>query len=241
MSRGSNMIKGVLFDSGRVLNYPTTGNWFISPNFYDIVSKELFENIDSRKIHNAFQNATRYINSIACIRDKNEELIYFTEFYNIFSNCLPELKLEKSKIRLIAEDLVYNLQKYTFYSDVFAVIPKISKKYKLGIVSDAWPSLIDVYESADLKKYFSTIIISSVLGTQKPDKKMYEAALKNLKISPQEAIFIDDNPKNCDGAKRIGMKPYLLCRNPKNKKMLELYGRLHGYEIIYSLNTLADI
>ncbi len=235
------MIKGVLFDSGRVLNYPTTGNWFISPNFYDIVDKDLFKNIDSRKIRHAFQNATKYISSITCISDKNEELICFKEFYSIFSSCLPELELEKCKIRLLAEDLVYNPQKYTFYSDVFAVIPTLSKKYKLGIVSDAWPSLTDVYESADLKKYFSTIIISSVLGTQKPDKKMYEAALEDLKISPQEAIFIDDNPKNCDGAKRIGMIPYLLCRNPKRKKMLEQYGRLKGYEIIYSLHTLAGI
>lgn len=235
------MIKAILFDSGKVLNYPTTGNWFISPNFFNIVDKDLFENIDSRKIHQAFENATKYISSITCISDKNEELICFTEFYSIFSRYLPELELEECKIRLLAEDLVYNPQKYTFYSDVFAVIPTLSKKYKLGIVSDAWPSLTDVYESADLKRYFATIIISSVLGTQKPDKRMYEAALENLKISPQETIFIDDNPKNCDGAKQIGMKAYLLSRNSKSKKMLEQYGRLKGYEIIYSLHTLVDI
>lgn len=235
------MIRAILFDSGKVLNYPTMGHWFISPHFYDIVCKDAFSGINRKKVHRAFINADKYISSIPYMQDKNEELIYFTEFYNVFSSCLPELKLDEPKIKLLAEDLVNNPQKYTFYPDAFSVIPALSKKYKLGIVSDAWPSLIDVYEGADLKKYFSTIILSSVLGTQKPDAKMYEAALESLDISSQEAIFIDDSVKNCDGAKQIGIIPYLLCRNSKGKVASKLFEKIKGYKIINSLNSLVDI
>lgn len=235
------MIKAILFDSGKVLNYPTTGHWFIGPHFYDIVGKDVFEKISGNRVRRAFESASRYIDSIAHIQDKHEELARFTEFYSIFSRHLPELKLDDSCIKLLAEDLVSSPEKYTFYSDVYSVIPALSEKYKLGIVSDAWPSLTEVYENAGLKEYFSTIIISSVLGTQKPDRRMYETALENLGIGPQEAIFIDDSAKNCEGAKKIGIKPYLLYRNARGKALLKLYGKFKGYAVISSLTVLTDI
>jgi len=234
------MIKAILFDSGNVLNYPTSGNWFISPHFYDFVNQQRFQGISRPKIHHAFQRASQYINGIPTILDKSEELAFFTEFYRILFSCLPELEIDKNKLKRIAEDLVYTPQKYTFFSDALTVIPILSKKCKLGIVSDAWPSILDVYENAGLLKYFSTFIISSVLGTHKPDRIMYEAALKELEITPAEAIFIDDNPVNCKGAKKAGIASYLLCRNPGKAPFLKLQGKLGGYQIIDSLNTLTD-
>lgn len=32
-------IKAVLFDSGKVLNYPVTNHWFITPDFWHFVEK----------------------------------------------------------------------------------------------------------------------------------------------------------------------------------------------------------
>jgi len=235
------VIKAILFDSGKVLNYPATGHWFISPHFYEVVDKDIFQKINSKKVQYAFQSANQYMDSIKSIQDKEQELIHFTKFYSIFSDCLPALKLSKAKINFLAEDLVYTPTKYTFYEDVFSVIPVLKETYQLGIVSDAWPSLLDVYEHAGLKKYFSTIIISSVLGTQKPDKRMYEAALESLCVNPQEAIFIDDSIQNCVGAAKVGIKPYLLCREHKTKLLPTLYTKWKGIQIIPSLNPLLNL
>ena len=235
------MIRAILFDSGKVLNYPAMGNWFISPQFFDIVDADIFKGISRKKVHCAFRNAEKYISGILHIQDKSAELMRFTEFYRIFSNCLPELKLDQSRIESLAKDLVNNPKKYIFYSDVFSVIPELNKKYKLGIVSDAWPSLVDVYENANLKKYFSTVIISSVLGTQKPDRRMYETALEDLHVRPQETIFIDDNDKNCAGAKQVGITPYLLCRSLIGAGTLRLLEKFKRYRVINSLNSLRDL
>ena len=38
-------IEAILFDSGRVLNFPQTGHWFVSPKFFYYVDKVTFENI----------------------------------------------------------------------------------------------------------------------------------------------------------------------------------------------------
>lgn len=64
------------------------------------------------------------------------------------------------------------------------MIPKLKEKYKLGIVSDAWPSLLDVYANKNLDGYFDCIVISSILGVTKPNPKMYQTALNELELSP---------------------------------------------------------
>mgnify|MGYP003558523255 CR=1 FL=1 len=41
-------IKAILFDSGRVLNGPVTGHWFITPNFWEHVDKATFDAFSSQ-------------------------------------------------------------------------------------------------------------------------------------------------------------------------------------------------
>ena len=50
--------------------------------------------------------------------------------------------------------------------------------------------------------YFSSFIISSVKGVVKPHQLMYKAALDELNVSLDEAIFIDDSIKNWDGVRK---------------------------------------
>ena len=54
-------IKAILFDSGRVLNGPVTGHWFITPNFWEYVNKGVFDSLDKSKIASAFAEADKYI------------------------------------------------------------------------------------------------------------------------------------------------------------------------------------
>ena len=231
-------IKAVLFDSGRVLNGPVTGHWFITPNFWDYVDKAVFESIESSKIQVAFREADKYINTQKLITTKEIELECFIKFYEVFSNSLPELNLTKDKINLIANDLVYNPEKYVFYDDALEMIPELSKQYKLGIVSDAWPSLLDVYDKNNVTQYFGSIIISSIIGASKPDSKMYVTALKELDVSPDEAVFIDDSLKNCLGAEAVGIQSYWLCRDKKQYTLNKIKSIGKKYKVINSLDDL---
>lgn len=218
------MIKSILFDSGRVLNRPLTGHWFISPNFFKYVNKEKFLSIEKERINNAFSNAQKYLFNEKLIKNREEELIHFSNFYKLFSENLPELQI--NNIEDLAKDMVYNTSKYVFYEDVKEVIPRFKNKYKMAVVSDAWPSLENVFIDADMKKYFEIIVISTQIGTLKPDPRMYETAIERLQVNNSEAIFIDDNINNCLGAERLGIKSILMSREnfnenkEKNKTML---------------------
>lgn len=205
-------IKAILFDSGRVLNKPVTGHWFITPNFFKFVDKKKFHSIPKAKLNNVFKEAGSYISSLNYIRTEEEEFKGFFEYYKIFSEKLPELGLNDEKIECITKDLVFNYDKYEFFKDVSKTLEDLRKKYRLAIVSDAWPSLENVYKKAELRNYFSSFVISSQIGVTKPNELMYKTALEELRVAPEEALFIDDNYKNCEGAKKLGIRTILICR-----------------------------
>lgn len=236
-----NNIKAVLFDSGRVLNGPATGHWFITPNFWEYVDKKKFDSIDEQKIALAFKKADEYVMTQRSITTKEEEFEHFIKFYEIFSSLLPELNIKEETIKAIAKDLVFNPDKYIFYDDALTAVHEFSKNYKLAIVSDAWPSLLDVYDKNGLIPFFDSIVISSILGTSKPDRKMYITALEELKIKPGEAVFVDDSIKNCLGAMNVGIKSILLCRDRKAYLIEKVKSIGKGYRVIHNLNQLKNI
>lgn len=231
------MIRSILFDSGRVLNMSSTGHWFIPPKFFEYVNKEKFLSIEKEKINNAFSNAQKYLFNEKLIKDRKEELRHFTNFYKLFSENLPELEIKN--IEDLAKDIVYNTSKYVFYDDVKEVIPRLKNKYKMAVVSDAWPSLENVFIDADMKKYFEIIVISTQIGTLKPDPKMYETAIENLNVNNSEAIFIDDNINNCLGAEKLGIKSILMSRENYDENK-EKYKEMLVVKDLYELEKLLQ-
>ena len=234
-------IRAVLLDSGRVLNRSATGHWFIPPRFFEYVNKQKWGNLEQKRIASAFRAATEYINAQPLIRNKDEELLQFQKFYQIFSAKLPELGLTDEQTILLASDLVNNAKKYVFYDDALRVIPVLKKRYQLAVVSDAWPSLVDVFKENNVYDCFDTFVISSVIGVTKPDTKMYLAALEKLKISPEEAVFVDDNPANCLGAMKVGIHAVRLCRNRWQYLLQKLLSVGKGYWVIRSLDQLERV
>ena len=94
-------IKAILFDSGRVLNSPATGHWFITPNFWKYVDKEKFDSLDSKKISAAFREAERHISAQKTILTKEAEYESFVDFYQKFANCVPELEIGQVEVKFL--------------------------------------------------------------------------------------------------------------------------------------------
>ncbi|MHC1747108.1 MAG: HAD family hydrolase [Cellulosilyticaceae bacterium] len=230
--------KAILFDSGKVLNAPTTGNWFITPNFFKYISKEQLQELSQEKIYNAFSKAYKYIESQPLISDREEEYIHFKEYFKIMFENLEELNVSIDTLECIAHDYVYSVDKYTFFEDAKAIIPKLYANYQLAIVSDAWPSLENIYIEAHLREYFSSFIISSQIGVIKPHPLMYQKALHELGVQPSETIFIDDNINNCEGAIKLGIDAILLCRD---KDSYLTHKETNKINVILGLNELEEI
>ncbi|MGN1342947.1 MAG: HAD-IA family hydrolase, partial [Traorella sp.] len=140
----------------------------------------------------------------------------------------------------ITNDVVNNSEEYIFYDDVFKVIPVLYENYKLAIVSDAWPSLKDVYIHNDLLSYFDSFIISSQVKVTKPNQIIYQKALDELKILPNQALFIDDNLVNIKGAIKLGINGILLCRNKWIYRWNKIIAFGKKYQVIQNLEELIN-
>ncbi|MEG1297144.1 MAG: HAD-IA family hydrolase, partial [Niameybacter sp.] len=230
--------KAILFDSGKVLNYPTTGHWFIIPSFFEYVDRAKWNTLSATELQVAFSEAYAYLNAQTTIMNREEEYGCFLEYYKILFKHLKALEVSEEQIERLTYDYVYTANKYTFFEDAKTVIPKLHEHYQLAIVSDAWPSLEQVYIEVDLRKYFAACIISSQLGVVKPHPSMYETALEALGIKPEEALFIDDSIGNCEGAIQLGIDAVLLCRDPN--AYLE-YKKLNTLHVIAGLDELEEI
>ncbi len=78
---------------------------------------------------------------------------------------------------------------------------------RVALASNHWchECVLATMERDGLLKYFDAIITSDLVGYCKPDKHIYEAALRLLRVEPSKAIFVDDNDANVEGALNAGL------------------------------------
>jgi putative hydrolase of the HAD superfamily len=111
------------------------------------------------------------------------------------------------------------------------ILAQLKTRYRLAVVSDAQSAYgLPELRAAGLAEYFAPIIISGDYGYRKPDPRLYRAALTELDVSPEQAIFIgNDRYRDVHGARRVGMKTILFCPNgnpggpPENEPDYLLY------------------
>ncbi|KAJ7341361.1 hypothetical protein JRQ81_005369 [Phrynocephalus forsythii] len=61
-----------------------------------------------------------------------------------------------------------------------------------------------------LRRHFDRVIQSCRVGLQKPDRRIYEHALKELQAKPEEVIFLDDIGANLKPAREMGIATILV-------------------------------
>nr|XP_020668273.1 bifunctional epoxide hydrolase 2 [Pogona vitticeps] len=90
-----------------------------------------------------------------------------------------------------------------------------NKGFKIAVLTNNW---IDDTPSRHrtglalclLRRYFDRVIESCRVGLQKPDPRIYEYALKELKAKPEEVIFLDDIGANLKPAREMGIATILV-------------------------------
>ena len=84
---------------------------------------------------------------------------------------------------------------------------RLSRRYRLGIVSNFYGNLATVCHNAAIRLFFSVIVDSAQIGCAKPDPRIFQSALDELRMAPVDAVFVGDSlPRDMAGARAIGMK-----------------------------------
>jgi putative hydrolase of the HAD superfamily len=94
------------------------------------------------------------------------------------------------------------------FQGVDDILGVLSKKYLVGLVSNGrTKGQTAKIDASGIAKYFSSICISESVGCKKPDHAIFLACLRELSVSPSEAVFVGDNPQvDIEPAKSLGMR-----------------------------------
>lgn len=107
-----------------------------------------------------------------------------------------------------------------------------NRDIKLCLISNADKIDCEYWSMSPLVGIFDKAIFSCDVGILKPDKEIYEYAMKQLKVEPNESIFVGDGGSNeLSGAKRARMKAvfteYLDKKDAVESKRLQLNSDYH--------------
>ena len=215
------MYKYAILDFGKVLAFPTTGEWFITPKFHELVD---MTNINIDDVLSSISNHNDIISRQA--KTLEEEYQIFYDLYDIiFKDIGYEVK--KDIIHSLAYNFTYELDKYGFYENIEEELKYLSKKYTLILLSDNWPCAFHIMKEQGLDKYFEKMYISSVYNTKKEEGTFFDYPIKDFNIKDGEAIFVDDNESLLDVAITKGLDVRLMDRDDKEtskyKKINSLY------------------
>jgi len=89
-----------------------------------------------------------------------------------------------------------------------SLIRSLRPAYRTALLSNTWIVDLPQFLSADLRippDTFDAVISSARQGAAKPKAAIYQAALAQLGVPPEQAVFVDDNDRNIAGARAVGL------------------------------------
>ncbi len=218
------MIKYVIFDYGKVLGYPKSGKWFITPKFL-----ELINDIDIDKVKEAITENKYLVKDDLPIKTLEQEYDMFNIFY---SNVLDEIGLNKELAKDVAYDKVYNNSEYALYNDVKDSLKQLKQKYTLIMLTNNFPSIINYLKYEGIYELFDKVYVSSICETSKNEARFFDMVINDYNIKENEAIFIDDFEDNLDIGYKKHFNVVMLDRENKKKSKYKKISNLAELDIV---------
>jgi len=191
------VIKAIILDWGGVLT--------IGRHTQAILNKlKIIHKINIDEIYDEFDK-------LICAMDAG--ILEFSDFIEKVNNKL-NIPLTTEEMNQILKDAI-NPNK-----EVIKIAKELKKDFRMIMLSNNNSPTINILkkEHKDLVSIFEKLFFSSELKIRKPDRRIFDIALEDIKLKPEECIFIDDKEKNVIAANNIGIHGVLYTEPEKLKK-----------------------
>ncbi|HEY0895893.1 MAG TPA: YjjG family noncanonical pyrimidine nucleotidase [Sphingobacteriaceae bacterium] len=123
--------------------------------------------------------------------------------------------------------------KTNLFPHVHETLSYLAEKYRLHLISNGFKESTEMkVERTGLAKYFQTIVISEVVGINKPDRAIFEFALTGARAQKHESIMIGDSIEaDIRGAQQFGMEAIFF--NPCSKELPD--------DVILQISRFSDL
>lgn len=202
----SNPIKALLFDAGDIL--------YFRPNRGEALKQFLKE---IRLNLNPEGDETRTEIKLRAYRGEITRDSYFTEMIKSYGVSLPDHVERGKNILSEADDSIQ------FFEGVCETLKDLKARgYMLGIITDtAVPAYVKMrwFDYGGFGDVWDCYISSREIGYEKPDPRIYHAALNQMGITPDQAFFVGHSPEELVGADAVGM--HTITYNPDDGAVAE--------------------
>jgi putative hydrolase of the HAD superfamily len=117
-----------------------------------------------------------------------------------------------------AIDKAWNAMLLDLPKERLELLEALGKKYRLFLLSNTNEIHVTAFSAYlqqtfgfnDFSGYFERAYYSCRIGKRKPDAEAFQYVLDENGLKAEETFFIDDSPQHVEGAKKVGIKSYLL-------------------------------
>lgn len=129
---------------------------------------------------------------------------------------------------------------FSINQHTLTILNTIKQHVKVGIITNGSTQRQKAkILNSGLNSYFDTIIISEEVGMTKPDKRIFELALDELNVQPEDVLFVGDHlEKDISGCQHAHMKGIWF--NPqriKNDTDIKPYAEIDSFDRLISYMT----
>ena len=168
------------------------------------------------------------ISSLMKIWDKNKDVSHLDMIRTFVKNVSKnKLILEDRSIKEISEAYVSPLFQVYLNPDAVEALEWLrNQKKQIGIICNTGTTpgaeLRKFLSQVGVSGYFRVMIFSNEVGVRKPDRGIFNLAVRELKAKPQEIVHIGDNLKtDVWGAKNAGFRAIYLSGTEGHDLMAE--------------------
>ena len=99
------------------------------------------------------------------------------------------------------------------HADVLPVLRKLSGRYKLAIVANQRAVVVDALRRDGVADFIDIWAVSEVVGAEKPDPAIFEHALREAGVGPENAVHVGNRlDTDVRGARRVGLRTVWVVR-----------------------------
>lgn len=147
-----------------------------------------------------------------------------------------DISLSDQLIDNLSEDYIAYLSSFNYVFDsTYDVLDYLNAKYELHIITNGFEEAQEKkMKASNLRKYFSTVTNSEMVGVKKPNPKIFNFAMDLANAKPEHSVMIGDSLEaDIKGAIDVGMQA--LYFDYKNSDYNDSYQR------ITHLSALKDL
>ncbi|WP_430165559.1 HAD family hydrolase [Peribacillus psychrosaccharolyticus] len=194
-----------------------------------ILLKKCYEDTNDSTKNEMLQKFKEYDHRSYGVSDKTRVI------ESLFEEFPPKYRLPHN---YILEFWDYNFPHcFSIEENIIRIVNRIKKHVKVAIITNGSTKRQKAkIMNTHLHNCFDIVIISEEVGFKKPDKRIFELALTQLNVQPEDALFVgDDLEKDIGGCqnahiKGIWFNPYKI----KNATGIKPYAEINSFDTLLS-------